>query len=75
MPVKVVSRVWMRYFTASRNTRSERMLDPYLLHIYRGTNPYVIGYCHSRQEVRWFRVDRIEDLQVLEQKFVQDPLF
>ena len=29
--------VWMRYYTASRDADSERVLDPpYLLHIYRG---------------------------------------
>ncbi len=67
--------VWMRYFTASRNTESERVLDPYLLHIYRGTNPYLIGFCHKRQDIRWFRVDRIQELQVLEEKFIRDPNF
>lgn len=67
--------VQMTYYTASRNTVSDRKLDPYVLHIYRGTNPYVIGYCHKRQEVRWFRVDRIKQLQVLETTFVIDPNF
>ena len=65
----------MRYFTASRNVTSERQFNPYLLHIYRGTNPYVIGYCHNRQEVRWFRVDRIKELRILEKTFVLDPTF
>jgi predicted DNA-binding transcriptional regulator YafY len=69
-------RVWMRYRTASRGDEvSERELDPYLLHIYRGTNPYVIGWCHKRQEVRWFRVDRILQLRVLPQHFEIDPAF
>ncbi len=68
-------RVSMRYFTASRNAESERVLDPYLLHIYRGTNPYIIGFCHKCQAIRWFRVDRIRELQVLKEKFVQDPNF
>ncbi|AFY60385.1 YafY family protein [Synechococcus sp. PCC 6312] len=67
--------VQMTYFTASRNSLSERKLDPYLLHIYRGTNPYVIGYCHNRQEVRWFRVDRIQALELLETSFIPDPTF
>ena len=67
--------VQMTYYTASRNAVSERKLDPYVLHIYRGTNPYVIGYCHQRQEVRWFRVDRIKQIQVLEASFVLDPTF
>lgn len=65
----------MNYYTASRNDYSDRKLDPYLLHIYRGTNPYVIGYCHNRKEVRWFRVDRIQRLDVLEDEFSPDPTF
>ena len=67
--------VWMEYFTASRNASSERKLDPYLLHIYRGTNPYVIGFCHKRQEKRWFRVDRIRSLKVLDEEFTVEPDF
>lgn len=67
--------VQMTYYTASRDAVSERKLDPYVLHIYRGTNPYVIGYCHKRQEIRWFRVDRIQSLQILNERFVPDPTF
>lgn len=67
--------VQMTYYTASRNETSERKFDPYVLHIYRGTNPYVIGHCHKRQEVRWFRVDRIKQLRVLEETFVPEPSF
>lgn len=67
--------IWMRYYTASRDAHSERVLDPYLLHIYRGTNPYLIGYCHSREAIRWFRVDRIRELRLLEESFERDPKF
>jgi predicted DNA-binding transcriptional regulator YafY len=67
--------VLMTYYTASDDRTSDRVLDPYLLHIYRGTNPYVIGYCHNRQMVRWFRVDRIRKLALLPQSFVRDPNF
>ena len=65
----------MQYFTASRNAESERIIDPYLLHVYRGTNPYLIGFCHLRQAIRWFRVDRIQSLQILKTKFTRDPNF
>jgi predicted DNA-binding transcriptional regulator YafY len=68
-------KVQMRYYTASRNEESERIFDPYLLHIYRGTNPYTIGFCHQRQSIRWFRVDRIRSLQLLEHSFVRSPDF
>ena len=67
--------VWMSYYTASRNATSERVVDPYVLHIYRGTNPYVIGWCHKRQGVRWFRVDRIRALKVLDASFERKPDF
>jgi predicted DNA-binding transcriptional regulator YafY len=67
--------VWMRYYTASRNADSERVLDPYLLHIYRGTNPYVIGWCHKRNKVLWFRVDRIRELKLLNRSFERQPDF
>ncbi len=67
--------VEMTYYTASRDAVSERKFDPYTLHIYRGTNPYAIGYCHQRQAIRWFRVDRVRQLRVLEQAFVPDPTF
>jgi predicted DNA-binding transcriptional regulator YafY len=67
--------VRMTYYTASRDAVSDRTFDPYLLHIYRGTNPYVIGYCHNRQAIRWFRVDRIRQLECLPDKFIRDPLF
>lgn len=67
--------VWIRYYTASRDAYSERAVDPYLLYIYRGTNPYLIGFCHKRQEVRWFRVDRIQELRQLNQTFVRNPSF
>lgn len=67
--------VWMKYYTASRNTDSERVVNPYLLHIYRGTNPYLIGWCHTRQAMRWFRVDRIRELRRLDTSFERDSSF
>lgn len=65
----------MTYYTASRDSISDRTFDPYLLYIYRGTNLYIIGFCHNRQAIRWFRVDRIRKLEVLKQSFTRDPSF
>ncbi len=65
----------MTYYTASRDSVGDRTFDPYLLHIYRSTNPYVIGFCHNHQAIRWFRVDRIRKLEILEQSFTRDPSF
>jgi predicted DNA-binding transcriptional regulator YafY len=68
-------RVWLHYYAATRNQESERIIDPYLIHIYRATNPYVIGLCHKRQEFRWFRIDRIKELRLLDETFDRDPNF
>jgi predicted DNA-binding transcriptional regulator YafY len=67
-------RVLMRYYTAGRNDESERRLDPYVLHFTRN-NPYVTGYCHKREMVRWFRVDRVRSIQLLAERFEVDPAF
>jgi predicted DNA-binding transcriptional regulator YafY len=66
-------RVWMRYATPGKPV-SEREVDPYILHFSRG-NPYVTGWCHQRQETRWFRVDRIQAINLLDQHFEIDPTF
>lgn len=67
--------VQMTYYTASRDEINERKLDPYLLLVYRGTNLYLIGYCHKRKGRRWFRVDRIKKLEILPEHFTVDPTF
>ncbi|WP_448527312.1 helix-turn-helix transcriptional regulator [Parathermosynechococcus lividus] len=66
-------RVWMRYATPGKPV-SEREVDPYILHFSR-SNPYLTGWCHQRQELRWFRVDRIQAIQLLDQQFEVDPTF
>jgi predicted DNA-binding transcriptional regulator YafY len=33
------------------------------------------GFCHLRQEIRWFRVDRIQQLELRSQQFEIDPTF
>ncbi|MDY6937796.1 MAG: WYL domain-containing protein [Cyanobacteriota bacterium] len=67
--------VWMRYYTANRNAVGDRVIDPYYIYLYRATNPYVIGFCHQRQAIRTFRVDRIKQLRVLDETFNRDPNF
>lgn len=36
---------------------------------------YVIGFCHVHQDIRTFRVDRISEITLLEETFVQAPRF
>lgn len=68
-------KVWMSYYAATSNSKSERIVDPYFLDIYRGTNPYLIAFCNLRQSFRDFRIDRIEELKVLDAKFERNPSF
>lgn len=66
-------RVWMRYATPGKPV-SERQFDPYVLH-FSSHNPYVTGWCHQRQEPRWFRVDRIQAIRLLDVRFEVNPRF
>jgi predicted DNA-binding transcriptional regulator YafY len=68
-------RIWIRYYAATRNEESERVVDPYFLDIYRGSNPYLIGFCHKRQAIRDFRIDRIKNLKILDETFEKDSSF
>jgi proteasome accessory factor B len=51
----------------TRGERTEREVDPFGL-AFRGGSWRLVGYCHLRQAQRVFVVDRIESLQVNEQK-------
>jgi predicted DNA-binding transcriptional regulator YafY len=57
-------RVAMVYQSRSRPGPLERELDPYAL-VHRWGWWYVIGYCHLRDALRTFRVDRIQELTLL----------
>jgi proteasome accessory factor B len=53
-------RVTLNYQTAATGMTSRRDVDPYAM-VYREGAWLVIGWCHLRQEVRSFRVDRIRE--------------
>ena len=55
--------VEMRYYTAARDKTSRRKVDPYRIW-YAAGGLYLIGYCHTRKDVRMFAVDRILSLTV-----------
>lgn len=56
-------RVTLRYRSASQAIVQERDVDPYGL-AYRQGMWMLVGYCHLRQDVRSFRLDRILDLSI-----------
>jgi predicted DNA-binding transcriptional regulator YafY len=67
-------RIRMMYRGQGQPEPLQREIDPYGL-IHRGGWWYSVGYCHLRQALRTFRVDRILDLAVLAETFQTPPDF
>jgi predicted DNA-binding transcriptional regulator YafY len=55
-------------------SKNQRDADPYgLVHLDKAW--YIVAYCHLRHDIRHFRLDRIDRLQVLDQTFTRPPGF
>jgi len=67
-------RVTMAYRSRGQSETLQRDFAPYAL-IHRWGWWYVIGYCHLREAMRTFRVDRIVELMLLGQTFEVLPDF
>jgi predicted DNA-binding transcriptional regulator YafY len=67
-------RIRMVYRSQGQPEPRQRKIDPYAL-VHRGGWWYSVGYCHLRQALRTFRVDRIIDLAVLAETFQTPPDF
>lgn len=63
-------RVRMRYRGRSQQAPEQRDIDVYKL-VSRWGAQYCIGYCHRRKAPRTFRLDRILDLEFLDQTFAE----
>lgn len=61
------NKVKMSYKSISSGI-TERVIRPYGL-VYKEDAQYLIGYCETRQKVLTFKVIRIQDIKVLEDKF------
>jgi len=64
--------VQLRYFTASRNQTTRREVNPYRLWYANGAL-YLVAYCHLRESVRLFAVERIRSCTLTPHAF-QLPL-
>lgn len=63
------NRVHIVYSAVSTGKTSQRKVDPYHVLVLNGSM-YVIGFCHLRKEVRTFALERIKDVEVLDEGFV-----
>ncbi|MBM7623689.1 helix-turn-helix transcriptional regulator [Sporohalobacter salinus] len=60
--------VWIKYYTKSRDEITTREVSPYVLQFQDGYL-YLIAYCHWRDTIKMFRVDRIQEFKETENKF------
>lgn len=61
-------------YQSKRDEVTQRTLDPYGL-VYRFNHWYVCGFCHLRNDLRTFRIDRIRQVNMLEQVFERPAAF
>jgi predicted DNA-binding transcriptional regulator YafY len=66
----IVTRRWIkiRYFSFSSEEERERVVEPYHLYNFQGVW-YFFGFCHLRQEIRDFALDRVAEVEVLPETF------
>jgi predicted DNA-binding transcriptional regulator YafY len=67
-------RVWMRYRSGRPGNESEREVDPYGV-VYRTGKWYCVGYCHLRGEPRVFRLDRVVEASLRDERFARPAGF
>jgi predicted DNA-binding transcriptional regulator YafY len=61
--------VWLEYHAASRGGAiSQRAIDPYAIVPY-GKSWHLIGYCHLREAIRLFKLDRVRQARLLDATF------
>lgn len=60
------------YLSFGTDRHTQRVVDPHRLYADRG-NWYLVGWCHRSEDVRVFRVDRIDAVSVLDTTFEPPP--
>jgi predicted DNA-binding transcriptional regulator YafY len=69
---RMQTRQVMMHYQGWQSAVTERILDPYGI-VCREGFWYVVGYCHLRTELRTFRLDRILQVELLDETF-QPPV-
>lgn len=62
----------MRYYTASRDEVSQRSVDPMRLVLIDGRS-YLEAWCRAAEGVRLFRLDRIDEVEILDDAAMPPP--
>lgn len=61
-------RIRIKYHGFNSDEVTEREVDPYIIEIQDG-GYHIVGFCHLRQELRVFRISRIEEVNTLKDTF------
>jgi len=67
-------RALISYYSFSSRQVTERKVDPYHIYNFEGVW-YFCGFCHLREEIRDFALDRVQEVKVLEESFARPPDF
>lgn len=65
-------RLRVRYHARTSGSSRERTVDPHALVFYAG-DWHLLGYCHERGAVRQFRLSRMENPRLLDERFEMPP--
>ncbi len=68
------SRLWIEYWGGGRGSATERAIDVYGL-VFRTGYWYAVAYCHLREDLRIFRLDRVKKIRVIDETFTVPPDF
>lgn len=58
----------IKHYAITRDTYHERLVDPYQIRYYQGAW-YFVGFCHLREAIRTFALDRIQELWTTNRQF------
>lgn len=62
------AKVW--YWTLGKKQTTERIIEPYFIQpAWLGHGNYVIGYCHRAKKIRTFKIERIQRIELLDEKY------
>jgi predicted DNA-binding transcriptional regulator YafY len=88
VPISQTATTWLKVFTiavqqsrrltmryqGSKEEETRRVFDCYGV-LYRNGRWYAAGYCHLRQDVRVFRLDRVLEAELDDERFTRPPNF
>lgn len=64
-------RLWLRYYSPARDELTERKVDP--IRLFAVGHTYMEGWCHLSEARRTFRLDRVAEIRLLDERAEPPP--